>query len=80
MAAPRNGKPRHQTFSQPRINMTKKRRVFGRRKVKRGDVVYRLEMRKDKLAARELYSRREFTMTLNEIVDVLTGQLPLKFN
>jgi hypothetical protein len=60
--------------------MTKKRRVFGRRKVKRGDVVYRLEMRKDKLAARELYSRREFTMTLNEIVDVLTGQLPLKFN
>lgn len=58
----------------------RKRKVFGRRIVKRGEFTYRLEMRADKIVARALFSPKEHAATLDQIVDVLTGQLPLRIN
>lgn len=37
-------------------------------------ITYVLEMRKDGVYTRELHSRRERSMSLGEIVDVLFGQ------
>ena len=53
------------------------RRVFGRRRVKLDGAEYRIEMRASGIVVRELYARREKTLSFSSIIDSLDGQLRL---
>lgn len=58
----------------------RQRKVFGRRRVTVGGATFRIEMRKNSIVIRELYSRRERTISLAELVDASLGQMTLKLN
>lgn len=50
------------------------RKVYGRLRCKTDGSEFIIEMRKDGIYSRELRARREDSMTLGELVDVLRGQ------
>lgn len=55
-----------------------KRRVFGKRRIDVCGSTYMLRMEKNRIVGRELWSRREYEMSLHELVDMLIGQRTLR--
>jgi hypothetical protein len=51
--------------------LEKKRTVFGRRKVGLDKTAFLIELRKDSLMVRELWSRRERSVRLEQLIDLV---------
>lgn len=56
----------------------RQRHVFGRRRIQLNGITYLLFMHKDRLAVRELYARREYVLSLTELVDAALGQRTMR--
>ena len=61
------------------IMKRRQRKIFGKRRVEIANTEYFIFMRKDHLAMREKYSRREVSISLRQVVHMFSGQphLPL---
>lgn len=56
----------------------RKRRVFGKRRIDLCGSTYMVRMEKNRIVGRELWSRREYEMSLHELVDTLIGQRTMR--